>query len=154
MNLKELQNDLESKGYHVKGIYNAEKSATGQAIRDAEGVNWKLVGAYVEDGNTLIRVNVPIYVKNEGTKDERAYYAEKVPESKVANPVKEVTFTESVKTYLDNQDWIAYEITSTNETQKMAIVKAYVQEDKSARAKNYLVKKSDKGYTIYEYIEG
>lgn len=153
MDLTSLISDLESKGYSVKGVYNAEKSPEGQSVRDSEGVNWKIVGTYVQSGNTLIRINVPIYIKAEGTKDEEAYYAEKEPVSKIKDEKSEISFADSLKEYLNSQDWIGYEIVKTVDSQKFALVTAYILSEGSVGVSTKIIILDKEGFSLYDFKE-
>jgi hypothetical protein len=98
MNKSELLAELATKYYKVGVITNAETNPTGLSIRQTEGVNWYLVGVYDVLGDTMERKNVPIYVANEGTKDEQAFYSGTVPESKAEAKVRaELAAIESAK---------------------------------------------------------
>ena len=94
MNKTELLAELAVKFYKVGTVANADPS--GQAVRQAEGVNWYLVGVYDRLDDTLERKNISIYVADEGKDTEQAFYAGTVPESRteIANqpvPVAPVT---------------------------------------------------------------
>ena len=151
MNKVELLSELAAKFYKVGIVTDAEASVVGRELRAAEGVNWYLVGVYDKDGETLIRKNIPFYIEGEGTAEEQAFYADKVPAPKSAVVVAS-TFGAELAAFVATQAWITYDIVSTNDGKEYAFVKGYTAKDNVAIGKTYLVKRVGKAFQIYEYV--
>jgi|GEM_PF-5672343 hypothetical protein len=85
MNKQEILEELSGKFYKLGSVTMAG-NAIDQTNRKAEGVNWYLVAIYEkhETDEVLVRRNIPIYVVDEGTETEKAFYGEKVPEKILA----------------------------------------------------------------------
>ena len=123
----ELLVQLATKFHKVGVVENAEKSAAGLAIRAQEKVNWYLVGVYERQGDALLRRNIPIYVQEEGSALEQAFYAERLPENQLAAPIIPSAFEAKLKTLTSKvTGLVGYNVTSLNTEQNFATVDAYV----------------------------
>ena len=128
MTKQQLLNELSEKFYKVGVIEEAEDSSVGKEIRKQEGVKWYLVGVYEQQGDVLIRRNIPIYVENEGKADEKAFYGEKMPQEHIIPQPEENPFKD-VEGQIEEK------------TKDYAVVKKYVIESGEAVEKRFLVKK-------------
>jgi hypothetical protein len=81
MNKQELITELQGTFYKVGESKNAETNPVGLAIRQKEGIAWHEIGVYEADGDVMVRKNIQIYIANEGTQLEQAFYKDKRPEN-------------------------------------------------------------------------
>jgi len=132
MTKTQLVNKLKERFFRVGVIQQAEKNPEGLEIRKTEGVNWYLVGVYEEKNGVLIRRNIPIYVVDEGTEDEQAFYGEKFPESTIPDqPNLELRSKIEEKISAKEADGtiVKGEIETFSEKARYAIVKSFVKND-------------------------
>lgn len=119
MNKAELLQDLASKPF--------VDSINGQSIlkeTKVDGGKWYVqnIREINPDGKSAVYRNIYFYVIDEGTKSERAYYKDAIPE---AITKKAFTFTENVKEF--TRDSI-YQIDKTDEDLKFAIARNYIDD--------------------------
>jgi hypothetical protein len=92
MNKKEILAEIAGKFDQVGMVSFAENEAARAAkAKGNEYVTWYLVGAFKADGKTLVRQNVSIYVANEGTDKEQAWYHPDSYRMLFPEPAKEVS---------------------------------------------------------------
>jgi hypothetical protein len=89
MKKADLMAELATKFYKVGPDEAANTSVQEAAIQTRDGIRWKTVLVYEvdEDSKVMVRKTIGIYVANEGTKDEQAFYMEKLPEKQLVKPV-------------------------------------------------------------------
>ncbi len=83
MKKHELIQQLKETFYKVGESRNCESNPIGLAIRQAEGIAWHEIGVYEQDGDVMIRKSVQIYIANEGTELEQAFYKDAKPENRL-----------------------------------------------------------------------
>jgi hypothetical protein len=138
----ELVSILSQKYYKV-GSVGLAGNAVDQAAREREGVRWYIAGVYEQNGDALVRKNVPFYVANEGQPNETAFLQEPIA---VATPD---TFREGLETFLNGEGVLGYVIRAVDAAQKTATVQATViSGDARAKVENWFIKQ-DKGWTKY-----
>jgi hypothetical protein len=67
--------------FKVGQIRNAELNPAGIEIRQKQGMNWYVVEVYEKQKDkSMIHKWVSVYVADEGTENEEAFYGDKAPE--------------------------------------------------------------------------
>lgn len=129
MNKQELLAELTGKFYKLGTVAPFELSVTDNIIREEEGIKWYMAGVYEKAGDRLMRKNIPFYVEKEGEVTEAAFYSEKDPvnslSAEISTPFKELVKTEIDTKILDGT-LLRGIVEAVNETEKFAIVTAYV----------------------------
>ena len=123
MKKQELLTKLGTKFYKVGEV---------QKQREAEGVNYYLVGVYEKDGDTLVRSNISFYVENEGKVSEAAYWHQVEPKQDLPINIKQEALT-----YLSGLTGV------TMASQNNMIATVYVKEGEILKEKRVLVFKKD-----------
>ncbi len=140
MKESELLQELNAKYFRLGAPQNAETSEKGRKIRQAEGIEWFVVGVYEQAGESLIRKNVAYYVVNKGKSTERAFYAEPQKTTKELE-VKESVWTPD--TLLSAQSYAGYQVETVNTTQKWAIATVFFAEDRAVKQKRVFVTETE-----------
>ncbi len=140
MNKKQLLDELNKKFHKVSTITNAEQNPDGQAIRLKEGINCYIAGVYERQGDVLLRRNIGFYVENENKRDERAFYAERMPTNTLSQ--------QPIKSRFGDVDGVIEQ-----EAKDFAVVKRFVVTNNIAEEKRFLVKKVGGKLTEYPIKE-
>lgn len=127
MNKKQLLDELGKKFHRVGNVSNADSSPEGRGLRKAEGFNCYLVSVYERNNDIAIRRNIGIYVENENKQDERAFYAERMPENTLQQ--------QPAKSRFSIVDGVIEQ-----ETKDYAIVKRFVVVRGVAEEKRFLIR--------------
>lgn len=127
MTKKQIIDELGRKFHRIGNISNAESSPEGIGIRQAEGFNCYLVSVYESNENVAIRRNIGIYVENEGKQNERAFYAERMPENTLPQQPSKSKFVD-------------IEGVIEQETKDFAVVKRFVIGNGIAEERRFLNK--------------